>query len=110
MGRDVFFNEDLDGEEEDVTWDIFRKKLETQTMRDYFKHINVELSDAPALFEMIDLDASGSISSAELVRACLRLRGPARSLDLAMLTKFLTDTHSEVFEKLSAIELAVTSI
>merc|ERR1711862_166294 len=45
----------------------------------------MSLNDAEQLFRLLDRDMSGSISIEEFVRGCLRLRGPARSNDVAAL-------------------------
>lgn len=70
-----------------VTWEAFHAKLETKPMQDFFKQINVDKDDARSLFDLLDADGNGGIDSREFVEGCLRLRGPARALELEMLTK-----------------------
>jgi len=81
---DLFLTQGLDDNTE-ITWDDFNAKLQCDVMKDYFKQINVEVGEARALFEMIDIDQSGSVDCSEIVQGCLRLRGPARSLEMFQL-------------------------
>merc|ERR1712228_849165 len=60
-------------------------KLEVPQMQEFFKAIDVDQSEAKGLFHLLDLDNSGSVSAEEFINGCLRLRGPAKSLDLALL-------------------------
>merc|ERR1712014_133137 len=46
---------------------------------------NLEPSDARGLFRLLDADSSGSVCAEEFFSGCLRLRGPAKALDLALL-------------------------
>merc|ERR1712050_160068 len=39
--------------------------------------------EAEDLFNLVDIDGSGSIDPEEFVNGCIRLQGPAKALDLA---------------------------
>lgn len=100
--RDLFLvrehsglNEEDDSHEE-ITWETFSSKLETAAMQEYFKQINVEISEARNLFDLIDADGSGSVDSKEIVDGCLKLRGPARALEMAILMKESAKTYEQV--------------
>merc|ERR1711920_445297 len=68
-----------------LSWQDFQGCLGRPQMREYFKAIDVHPSEARGVFQLLDLDSSGSIDAEEFLRGCLRLRGPAKALDLALL-------------------------
>jgi len=70
-------------EDGEVTCTEFLRALKDPVMQDYFSSINVDTSEAKALFELLDADMSGSLTYEELVSACLSLLGPAKALDMA---------------------------
>merc|ERR1712048_972640 len=49
----------------------------------FFILLDVDPSDAYALFKLLDDDGSGTIDADEFVDGCLRLQGQAKSIDLA---------------------------
>jgi hypothetical protein len=51
----------------------------------YFKHLDLDVSQAKKLFRLMDLDKSGTISREEFIVGCSRLRGEAKELDIAIL-------------------------
>merc|ERR1711920_359794 len=69
----------------ELTWEDFESRLEHPRMREYFKAIDVHPSDAKGVFRLLDLDDSGSIDANEFLSGCLRLRGNAKALDVAVL-------------------------
>jgi len=54
-------------------------------MREYFKAIDVDPSEAKGLFRLLDIDSSDALDAEEFLGGCLRLRGPAKALDVALL-------------------------
>jgi len=68
-----------------MCWEDFESQLHKPHMQEYFQAIDVDLSEAKGLFRLLDLDDSGSIDAEEFLSGCLRLRGPAKALDLALL-------------------------
>lgn len=81
-----------------MTWKTFQSQLDQPNMKAYFRAIDVDVSEAKGLFRLLDLDGSGSIDAEEFLSGCLRLRGPAKALDLALLiheTKRLTKAFKD---------------
>merc|ERR1712060_948924 len=68
-----------------VSWEEFEDKLDDKYMQEFFMAIDVDLREAKTVFRLIDVDGSGSLDLEEFMNGCLRLRGPARALDLTML-------------------------
>jgi hypothetical protein len=51
----------------------------------YFTALDLNKQQAESLFLLLDVNGDQSLSVNEFVRGCMRLRGPARSIDLAAL-------------------------
>mmetsp|Transcript_132133 Transcript_132133/g.329536 ORF Transcript_132133/g.329536 Transcript_132133/m.329536 type:complete len:292 (+) Transcript_132133:3-878(+) len=68
-----------------MSWKVFESLLNTQQMREAIHAINLEPADARGLFRLLDADNSGCVCAQEFFAGCLRLRGPAKALDLAIL-------------------------
>lgn len=77
----AFVTEDLEG----ITRDVFNKKLEEQQLQECFKVLNIDMAQAPVLFDLIDQDKSGSVDAKEIVEGCLRLKGMAKALDVSIM-------------------------
>merc|ERR1712129_6783 len=88
----------------EITWEDFEGLLGEQQMQDYFKAIDVDLSEAKSVFDLLDLDHSGSLDAYEFLDGCLRLRGKAKALDSALIMHELRqvssrfDAHFEYIE------------
>eukprot|EP00443_Scrippsiella_acuminata_P051102 CAMPEP_0115565538 /NCGR_PEP_ID=MMETSP0271-20121206/103120_1 /TAXON_ID=71861 /ORGANISM="Scrippsiella trochoidea, Strain CCMP3099" /LENGTH=526 /DNA_ID=CAMNT_0002999817 /DNA_START=36 /DNA_END=1617 /DNA_ORIENTATION=+ len=82
MASAIFRQADQD-ESFDITWEEFNQQLESGAMDEYIKAIGIGIQEAEHLYDLLDRDSSGTVSIAEFVRGCLRLRGPAKSMDLA---------------------------
>eukprot|EP00404_Azadinium_spinosum_P007649 CAMPEP_0180543958 /NCGR_PEP_ID=MMETSP1036_2-20121128/69257_1 /TAXON_ID=632150 /ORGANISM="Azadinium spinosum, Strain 3D9" /LENGTH=130 /DNA_ID=CAMNT_0022558915 /DNA_START=138 /DNA_END=530 /DNA_ORIENTATION=- len=85
----------LDGADQ-ITWEMFCAKLESPVMKEYLKSIDLNAAQAQGLFCLIDEDGGGTLDSAELVHGFLRLRGPAKSLDLLLLSRQVALMHKEL--------------
>merc|ERR1712151_215810 len=71
-----------------ITWEEFMKQLDEPDMEKYFTSLDIDASEARGLFLLLDTDESGHIDSDEFMQGCLRLRGPAKAIDLATLMYF----------------------
>eukprot|EP00929_Paragymnodinium_shiwhaense_P087645 TRINITY_DN47787_c0_g3_i1.p1 TRINITY_DN47787_c0_g3~~TRINITY_DN47787_c0_g3_i1.p1 ORF type:complete len:737 (-),score=101.73 TRINITY_DN47787_c0_g3_i1:90-2300(-) len=74
-----------DEEEGGLTLEGFEEHLKTKAVREYFALLDLDVSDAWILFKLLDEDGSGFIDAEEFVDGCLKLKGNARSIDLAKL-------------------------
>merc|ERR1712217_886088 len=83
----------------EITWESFQAKLQSKEFHDMFKVLNVDPADAESLFRLVDVDGSGTVSPRELVEGWIRLKGNAKSLDLATLMQE-TDNYFRHIEQL----------
>merc|ERR1711948_104414 len=81
----TFFQEaDLD-KSGTLSWEEFRSHLENQQVRAYFQTLDLDVSQAHVLFELLDADGSNQVTIDEFLDGCMRLKGQAKSIDLNML-------------------------
>ncbi|CAE7421180.1 SCN4A [Symbiodinium natans] len=72
-------------EKDELSLVEFQRMLETKELRELFQAVDVDVNDAESLFRLLDIDETGTLSPQELVDGWIRLRGPAKALDLAVL-------------------------
>eukprot|EP00929_Paragymnodinium_shiwhaense_P118103 TRINITY_DN897_c0_g2_i1.p1 TRINITY_DN897_c0_g2~~TRINITY_DN897_c0_g2_i1.p1 ORF type:complete len:629 (-),score=92.04 TRINITY_DN897_c0_g2_i1:624-2366(-) len=70
-----------------ITPEAFEEYVNMKSVQDYFALLELDATDAWVLFQLLDEDGSGTIEVEEFVDGCLRLKGTARSIDLARLSK-----------------------
>jgi len=68
-----------------ISWEEFCYALDDEEMVRFMKSLNIETEEARGLFMLLDTDGSGQIDSEEFTQGCLRLRGPARAIDVSTL-------------------------
>lgn len=88
----LFKSLDLDGSGQ-ITCDEIMNNLESQQVQEFFRSINVHTSEAKALFDLLDNDGGDGLDFQEFIGGCMRLQGPARSVDLVKLLSML-NKHS----------------
>mmetsp|Transcript_146720 Transcript_146720/g.281322 ORF Transcript_146720/g.281322 Transcript_146720/m.281322 type:complete len:263 (+) Transcript_146720:2-790(+) len=77
-----------DGDDDDmISKDEFHATLAHTEVQDFFDAINFDIQQAEILFELLDSSNDNTISFAEFLRGCLRLRGTAKALDLLILSR-----------------------
>lgn len=96
----------LDGGDatEGITCDIFTERMEAQAMQDYFRAIGMHASEAPLLFQLLDLDGSGSVDAEEIVIGCLALRGTAKCIDVCVLLREVAHVQDMMEELLESVK------
>eukprot|EP00747_Dinoflagellata_sp_TGD_P038907 gnl/TRDRNA2_/TRDRNA2_139950_c1_seq1.p1 gnl/TRDRNA2_/TRDRNA2_139950_c1~~gnl/TRDRNA2_/TRDRNA2_139950_c1_seq1.p1 ORF type:complete len:374 (-),score=69.36 gnl/TRDRNA2_/TRDRNA2_139950_c1_seq1:11-1132(-) len=65
----------------------FERHMGTQEMQKLLREIDVDPSEARCLFEILDMNGEGSIDGEEFLSGCVRLQGPAKALDLCLVTR-----------------------
>jgi hypothetical protein len=84
--RTIF--EEVDNENDGrITWQKFRDYLKSDQAQAFFATQQLDTSDAARLFSLLDVDAAGAVRIEEFALGCMRLRGPAKSSDMAALLK-----------------------
>merc|ERR1712039_578258 len=93
----TFFQEaDLD-KSGTLSWDEFKAHLGNHKVRAYFQTLDLDVSQAHVLFELLDTDGSDSVTIDEFLEGCMRLKGQAKSIDLNMLVYM----SKKLFDQLS---------
>jgi len=70
-----------------ITWPDFERIMTHDSMFKFFSAIDLDVTDAETLFDLLDFSGDGAISADEFFCGCLRLRGAAKSLDLLVLSR-----------------------
>merc|ERR1712048_1223826 len=82
--RGLFMEDELiDGK---ITLDDLERKFRDETMVAWFEVLEIEVQDGWTLFKLLDTCECNAVDLNEFVDGCLRLKGHARSLDVARLS------------------------
>merc|ERR1712039_145995 len=73
------------GSSGEICLEELRKQVKQPTVGAHFANIGVDVTQVGKLFELLDQDMSGSISVEEFIMGCVKLKGEAKSLDIAIL-------------------------
>mmetsp|Transcript_12654 Transcript_12654/g.22720 ORF Transcript_12654/g.22720 Transcript_12654/m.22720 type:complete len:144 (-) Transcript_12654:22-453(-) len=77
---------DTDGDNLELTFPEFADVCNEEQVKHWLGAQGLDVSDAKLLFDLMD-DGSGVLELQELVKGVAKLKGPAKSLDLAVLSK-----------------------
>eukprot|EP00927_Polykrikos_kofoidii_P025402 TRINITY_DN22825_c0_g2_i1.p1 TRINITY_DN22825_c0_g2~~TRINITY_DN22825_c0_g2_i1.p1 ORF type:complete len:671 (+),score=142.26 TRINITY_DN22825_c0_g2_i1:72-2084(+) len=98
----------------DITYEEYTHMIKLPEMVALFKSINIDPSEAPLLYRLLDENNDGTLDYEEFINGALRLRGPAKSLELAMFIKETGEMNrwtSRKIENMDAnVELIVEKI
>jgi len=84
MAHKVFRAVDDDGSSE-ISKEEFNRHIKDGKLDGYLAAVDLDVTAADNLFELLDRDHTDSIDVIEFIEGCLRLRGPPRSADVAQL-------------------------
>jgi len=68
-----------------LSYEEFSEALSSREVQAFFNALNLDGSQAGALFSLLDKNSSREISIEEFIEGCVHLRGEAKSLDVAVL-------------------------
>jgi len=82
--RQIFLEADEDGNRM-ITLLEFKRHCQDKRIWAYLSSLGLEVSEACGLFNLLDLDGSGTVGIEEFLMGCMRLKGYAKTVDLATL-------------------------
>jgi len=88
--------------------DEFKEAVSDSKMVALINALGLDITDVQSLFILLDRDQSGSIDIEEFLVGCLRLKGEARSLDIAKMqieVEFLVHAVDNIASNVKAIRL-----
>jgi len=97
--RKMFHKIDEDGGGE-IALSELKAHLRTKEIGAYFDSLGIDANQAGSLFNLLDTDGSGTIDIKEFMFGCIRIRGEAKSLDMAIISqelKWLKESMIEGF-------------
>eukprot|EP00929_Paragymnodinium_shiwhaense_P000565 TRINITY_DN100810_c0_g1_i1.p1 TRINITY_DN100810_c0_g1~~TRINITY_DN100810_c0_g1_i1.p1 ORF type:complete len:750 (-),score=171.96 TRINITY_DN100810_c0_g1_i1:106-2355(-) len=103
QARKLFKMLDQDGSGQ-ISFDEIQDHLDAPAVHEYFKSLDVDVSEAVCLFQVLDMDNSGQIDFGEFMASCIRLQGPARAVDLMLLMRETRSHFDDVLRCLLHME------
>merc|ERR1711879_229090 len=88
------------------TYADFERAIQNINMTRFFEAVGLDPSEAKNLFDLLDISIDGTISAEEFLQGCLRLHGPAKSLDLLVLARDVTQLFDVSSERWKATVLS----
>lgn len=103
----TFFKEADKDHSGQLSWEEFKDYLKIPKVSAYFRSLELDVSQAHLVFKLLDGDGSNEVNLEEFLQGCMRLRGPARSLDMNVLLYENKRLHSkmESFMKMVSTQL-----
>lgn len=86
-----------------VDFETFDKFKHNPKMLKYFKEVDLDISESQCLFDLLDTNDNGEVTCEDFVIGCIRLRGPAKALDLATLYSLVFKTHQGITRQESIV-------
>jgi len=98
---DLFFEGDTDNDNV-LSLDELKEHCRNPRFCAYLNNHSLDATDATALFEMLDQDGTGTVDVEEFVLGALKLKGPARCLDMIRTWGAFTDVNTKLDKLLEA--------
>ena len=86
-----------------ISWTEFQIALEDQRMHAFLSSLELDISDAIGLFQVLDSDGTGAIEHSEFLFGCLRLRGGAKAMDMVRVQMEQEWMHSALLQMRSTL-------
>merc|ERR1712039_1071974 len=82
--RHIFEELDVD-DDASIAFEELLTHMQDPEIGAYFSKLGIDVDQVRKIFSLLDSDKSGTIDKNEFVFGCLRLKGQAKSLDIAVL-------------------------
>merc|ERR1712039_70666 len=66
----------------DISWSEFEYYLSDERVKAYFMSLDLDMTSAHKIFEVLDCRKTGSIPLIDFVEGCINLRGAAKMIDV----------------------------
>lgn len=109
MAAKLFLDAD-DDNSQDLTLEEWHEQMRLGNLDEYIRVVGITRNEATRLFQLLDSDESGTVNVAEFVSGCLRLRGPAKAMDMADLFYNMKKQSEHSHEKIMSVVQAVGAI
>jgi hypothetical protein len=68
-----------------LTLDEFERQIQDENILTYLRALDLDIDQVRILLPLLDVDQNGEVDIEEFITGCLRLKGGAKSLDMAIL-------------------------
>merc|ERR1712137_1331765 len=89
----------------EIDVDELRAYFESEDIATYFSALDLNVMQVKTLFSLMDVDGNNVIDQDEFIWGCLRLKGNAKSLDVATLHLEVQCMHSLMHSLHAAVDL-----
>jgi len=103
--RTIFRELDVDADGELTNEELRRRMLEPE-IGAYFSQLGMDVDEVGKLFFLLDRDKSGAIDPEEFMFGCLKFRGEAKSLDIAVMHQQVLWIHEALKVVVSALGIS----
>eukprot|EP00927_Polykrikos_kofoidii_P072482 TRINITY_DN68598_c0_g1_i1.p1 TRINITY_DN68598_c0_g1~~TRINITY_DN68598_c0_g1_i1.p1 ORF type:complete len:651 (-),score=98.56 TRINITY_DN68598_c0_g1_i1:36-1988(-) len=93
-----------------MTIEEFESYLHDARAMAYFKAMQLDFEDARTVFKLLDADGSGFVDMTEFIEGCDKIKGDARSIDVALLRSDVRCLTQYVLERFPQIEFGRTNV
>jgi len=108
MAAKVFMETDSDNSQA-ITSDEWDEQLQKGNLDEYIRAVGITRIEAQELFELLDQDESGAVNVVEFVRGCLRLRGGAKAMDVAIALHKMKLQFGDIQQQLENLHATIQS-
>ena len=82
--KQIFLDSD-DDKSGNLSWSEFEEHLGDRRVSAYMASLDLQVSELRVVFEILDTERIGTVTIDDFVWGCMRLRGPAKSVDVCTL-------------------------
>lgn len=90
--------------------DEWEEALSHESVRLYLEGLGISVSDAWSLFKLLEDPVTSVLRPETFLEGCLKLNGPAKSVDIAALEKALKEDIQDLFMAIGALEKQVRKL